>query len=60
MPQKKVASKKKAATHTETKFDPKKVAPAHVKGAHIRSLDDYKKLYNQSVKNPTAFTTLRR
>ena len=54
MPAKKVV-KRKTATHTETKFDPKKVAPTLVKGAHIKSLDDYKKLYNQSVKNPTAF-----
>ncbi|MBS0617142.1 MAG: acetate--CoA ligase [Spirochaetes bacterium] len=46
---------KKAATHTETKFDPKKIAPVLVKNAHIKGFEAYKKLYNQSIKNPTAF-----
>ncbi len=53
MPTKKTT--RKAATHTEKKFEPKKISPALVKGAHIKSLEEYKKLYNQSIKNPEAF-----
>jgi acetyl-CoA synthetase len=49
-----MASKAKAKNANE-KFDPKKIAPALVKDAHIKGMAEYKKLYNQSVKNPEAF-----
>ncbi len=49
-----MASKAKAKNANE-KFDPKKIAPALVKGAHIKGMAEYKKMYHQSVKNPEAF-----
>ncbi|MBV6494829.1 MAG: Acetyl-coenzyme A synthetase [Turneriella sp.] len=51
-----MATKKQAVKKpTEPKFDPKKIAPALVKGAHIKSMAEYKKLYDESVKKPEAF-----
>jgi hypothetical protein len=35
-------------TQAEPKFDPKKIAPALVKTAHVKGMEAYKKLYNQS------------
>lgn len=39
----------------EQKFDPKKIAPAFVKGAHIKGMAEYKKMYNESIKKPEQF-----
>lgn len=51
-----MAKKAKAsATKSEQKFDPKKIAPALVKGAHIKGMAEYKKLYDESVKKPEVF-----
>lgn len=36
-------------------YDPKDVAPDFVANAHINSMEEYKKLYEQSVKNPEEF-----
>ena len=46
---------KPAAASGNEKFDPKKIAPALVKGAHIKGMAEYKKLYNESVKKPEVF-----
>lgn len=46
---------KPAAKSGNEKFDPRKVAPALVKGAHIKGMAEYKKLYEESVKKPEAF-----
>jgi acetyl-CoA synthetase len=49
------STKPKKSTTKEVKFDPKKVAPAFAKRAHIRGMAEYKKLYDKSIKKPQEF-----
>jgi acetyl-CoA synthetase len=50
-----MAERKKAASTNDPKFDPKKIAPALVKNAHIKGMAEYTRLYNESVKKPDIF-----